>query len=166
MKEAAPNKTHVVEMDQQHTNTASEDEITGAEALEMPGTMDLKTVMSMFQNLKIQMSQDVAMIRADIASSNTKVEQQNQELTKAISETDENVQGLQDQLITYRATTRILMGSMEKMQMQIDELKDRLDRADLTNAKRMLVITGLYLSEKKSVGYQQLYHFFQKEMVC
>ena len=82
------------------------------------------------------MKEDAAAIRSDIALSNTKAEEKTEIPSNALTRTDQVVQGLQDQIVTYKATTKILMGSMCRMQQQIDELKLHLDKTELNTSKK------------------------------
>ena len=137
------------------------------DSLLIPGatqTMDLKTFITMFKQLKAQFSSDMENLRRDVVNAGRDTVGKQEILTNAITETNKTIHQLRDELETYKATTKILLGSMERTNLCMTEMKQKLDRMDLNASKRMLMLTGFYASDKKETRFKQLYNFFHVDM--
>ena len=63
-----------------------------------------------------------------------------------------------------KTRTNILTGAVSKMNLVIDELTTKMERFEVSAARRMMTLSGFYLSPKKKIRSEQLLDFFREQM--
>ena len=112
-------------------------------------TVDMRTVIKMFEELKLSLSLQVQ---------------------KAVNETTPNNQSESDyamltsQVRILEAKERLMVDTMAGMSERINELQHRIDNFDINTAKKMVILSGFEGSQKRTVLRRQLENFFEEEM--
>ena len=131
------------------------------ENTEMPATVDLKTVVKMFTTLRSDFAKMDHKIN-EIRNENPK--QRVEELIANQKQTAEEVVGCQQQLDEYKVRTSILTGAVNRMSQVIQELQGKVERLENNNSRKMMMISGIYVSEKKGIRTKQLKSLFNDEL--
>ena len=151
----------------QPQNGGEEMEVLDAErnqqpVLNMPNSMDLKTVITMFNDLKCKFTG----VEEQIKKIN---DQQKVAITSVAAEQKEintSIQGLQDEVRMYKVKTEILTGSVDRLTQVVKELQTKMEMIEIGKAKRMMILSGFFASKNKAICIEQLYGFFRQEMCC
>ena len=118
---------------------------------EDPITMDIRTIIQMVSELKIELKEE---IEKDV----TKM-LQNQDATRGGEKL------LHDTKIeVLSAKNRMMCDVLASMSDSIQTINEKLDMTDNNSAKRMVILSGFEASKKKKYAYQQLMTFLRKEV--
>ena len=139
-------------------NTSQETEMEGL-LMDNP-TIDIRTVMKMIGEMKSEiatnMTAQIQQLRVELAKS------QHQE-THQCAATQE-VPMLRAKIEVCEAKERMMVDTMHLMSQRISELQIRMDNSDLNSAKRMLILSGFELSEKRQDRNKQIERFLYSKM--
>ena len=137
-------------------------QISEAEKGSVPEVVDIRLVTKMFKEIKVDMSRiETKLNKVDPAGTDQKLTI----LTQAQTQTNEEIRELNSQMNEYKMRTTILTGAVSKMAMVMSEMQTKIDRLENSNSKRMMVINGLYVSQKKNIRMGQLQQLFREEMM-
>ena len=117
---------------------------------EIPEVLHIRTVMKMFKTLQQQ-----------------KPSEQSQEwkteidkfMTEDCKKNDERIVLLKEELQWSRKKERIMARTVQRLQDITTELAQRVENLEINNAKRCIVISGLYVSGKKDAVIRQIENF-------
>ena len=109
--------------------------------------MDVRTVIQMFEELKVDISEKIKNVQA---------KEQNSTATR--------IQEMERKLRVGEAKERMIIGTMSRMQDLIGELQRKNENVEAQNAKKMVILSGFEGSQKKHVFVQQLHEFIQDEI--
>ena len=134
----------------------------------LEGTMDVRTVMAMFNSLRKEIKDELTEMKADIQAINYtgEVTEESKKKMAKVMKVMENYDESEEKKRWVRQNRRntVQEGAMHRLDVIVSELQNRIEKLELQNAKRTLVISGFYASEKRNVCRQQLEHFFSNNM--
>ena len=116
--------------------------------------MDVKLVMQMFRELKEEMN------KLSIHEGESRVKE-----VEAQQDANNNaLYPMQVQLSEYKLKTEILTGIIMNMNDTITDMDKRIDKIELNNMKKSMVVSGFNTQRSKKKCIEELLHFFAEEM--
>ena len=132
------------------SNIRSEDGEVEGDVDQMPMTMDIRSVHAMFRKLEQQMQDKLD----KISTNNINRVEENQETIKY-----EDYQKIQRELTMTKIKNRALNSAVQVMWEEMEDMAARLSKLELNEARRAVVITGLYTSDKKGEAMDEFQEF-------
>ena len=123
-------------------NKRDDEENMDSTSLGNPGVMDVRAVIGMLNDLKIELK---AGVREEIVK-------------------DPGLSHMRQQLSMCEFRERTMLDVMEKMQSVIKELQDKNEIYEMNNAKRMLVLSGFNADKKRKIARKQILAFMKEQM--
>ena len=143
------NMTTIKELEE---NISKEAASTGDKA-----RMGVRTVIKMFDDLKINIKQQLEELvsdgRIDLHTNDDRVKSLELQCLQ-----------LKNQVGICESKERIMINTMAGMSNRIKEIENKLENIEMDKGKKMLVIANLEVSEKRKVCRSQLYSFFTDQM--
>ena len=115
-----------------------------------PEIMDVRTVIEMLDELKVDMQNHLGKIVHSDLAINKKQE--------------DKILELQHKVSVCEAKERIMVDAMANMSDKISELQQKLEIQDINLKKRAVIMTGLEASDKKHICKKQVESFLREEM--
>ena len=142
--------------------TGPDNTVYAASNMETPKSMDLCTVIAMFNKIEASMKTMEGQLNK---IQNQDYEGKTRILTTAQQATNVEVQDLRKELEMCKINNIVLNGTVGRLAQELSELKLKLNLQETDKAKkRMLMLTGFEASDKQNIMISQLSHFFQEEM--
>ena len=134
-----------------------------------PAVMSVSTVQEMFAALKLELQRlntKVEKIEAN-QEANTSEATISDCVSQVVSQVNnqlengeiEKVEELKTDLKYFKRKTRTLTDVVERMSVEIEDLKSRLENVEISTSKRAISISGLYLDGQKSEMIERVEHF-------
>ena len=155
--------------------TAMDMEATETNESENPEVMSLPTVAAMFSKLRNEMKKGMDDLNAEIiklqqqknpAFDEGTLENCKTEIVKAVDITLEadrkEVTKLREDVKHFKFRNRALTGVVDRMAIEIEDLKQRLEAVELNNYKHAITITGLFMPEQKNEGCRAIEQFINE----
>ena len=157
---------------------ASTSEEKGVEAVEgntgdNPNVMSVITVQTMFAELRKEiktLKQSVSKLEEksqhnsnEEAVSKCK-EEIIQKVTEGIQKDDTEIEKLRNDLKFFKLRNRTLTDVVQRMAVEMDDIKQRLDNVESSGARKAVSITGLYLYGQKHEKITQLEGFIDQKL--
>ena len=121
-----------------------EDGIPGQCGEPNPTMMDVRTVLKMLEELKIDIKEQIN--------------------TMSDNKPELEIARLNSRIGIYEAKERMMIGTMSSMADKIKELQNRVEQQEINNAKKTFIIAGLETSEKKHICRKQVRWFIYDTM--
>ena len=123
-----------------------------------PATMDVRTVIQMLGELRIELKSDIVREISDLKQA---ILGDGESPLPSLREHQVQQATVKARLDVCEARERMMIDTMAGMADSIRALQERAEQAESTNAKRMLIISGLEVIENnKKHAREQLEHFF------
>ena len=149
MKQAVADNTGVEAIKAKSNSTDSPQ----ADGDSNPEVMDVRIVISMLADLKVQIEEGMRAKTADDVSS-----------AGADTEYRAKLQQISSQLTICEAKQKHMIDTMARMSDLIEELQIKNEVYENSNAKRMLILSGLETDTKKYVAKRQIIEFIHDEV--
>ena len=119
-----------------------------------PKTMDVLTVLKMFEEIKLSIE------------SNTRKIDQAAQMVPAGDEEGQSleVSKLKEELSNMKKKNRFLNGHLGRVTQEMKEMQHRIEMLEINCAKRMIILNGLQIRTKKNEGITDLENFFKNYM--
>ena len=133
-------------------------------------TMDVRTVMKMFETLKADLKTELGEMKADIQALTTtgqaseEGKAKTQKIVTAIDDYEKKLAANEVKWKNQEIRNTVQEGAIGRLNCIVTELQTKIERMEIQNAKKMLIISGFYASEKRNVCRQQLEYFFSHDM--
>ena len=172
IKEKQSQPAPLKEVSMKETNKSPQDhsEMETNQMVEQPATMDVRTVLKMFDQLKEDFKKEVDELRRDFYAVNTTgqiTEESKEQASKAfnvITECEETMKQNSSKWAKQELQNKVHQGSISRLNEVVGELQKKIENLEIQNSRRMVVISGFYASEKKKTCRRQLENFFEQEM--
>ena len=128
--------------------------------------MDVRIVLSMFQELK----SEIAEIKMDMASLSAtgKVSDEGRnkiaDIERAIESHDEGMTICENKMKNISFNEQVLIGAIQRLNKRLEDTQEKVLKLENNNAKRMAVLSGLYVDEDKKIARLQLDSFIKEEL--
>ena len=122
---------------------------------EVDGTqmIDIKLVHTMFKRLEISIEQKIKKyLPAQSVELNT-----DREVGKGTRKDDKDC-------ASQKTKNKVMVSTIQRSWEEKQELKERIEKLESSNANKMIILTGLHTSEKKNEALPQIDHFFKTKL--
>ena len=136
-----------------------------------PTVISAITIQEMFQQLKREIKEDIQKVHTEVQSYKNQVSAQITEQCKGdvmqhvnheIQQHVTTIKELKQDVAHYKSKTSILTDVVNNMSLQMDELKSKMEGLELSNAKKSVSISGLYIYGTKYEQIQQVEKFLDE----
>ena len=144
---------------------------------ENPTAMSIASVMAMLKDLKEEWSSEIrksreeeikeikkefnSSLQSSLEQVSANVSQQIKEEAQRIIEEDDGINQVKKDVAYWKLKAETLSDVCGRMGMEIADLTTRIENLELNNSKKMVIISGLYVSGQKEHLIDELYDFFQ-----
>ena len=118
------------------------------------GKMDIKLVYEMFKDLKSEMASNKIVEGVSRISA----------LEKRQDDMMDIIFDMKEELVEYKTKTILLNGVVSHLSQVVQDLGSKMEKMELSNMKKSVVLYGLLTTRKKLACIQELYSFFEYEM--
>ena len=118
-------------------------------------TMDIRTVVKMIENLKIELKTD---FQNTLAATMEKIP------TAKIQETHNSVISVQSKVGICEAKERMIIDTLAGLSDKIKDLENRVELNEVNNNKKTVILSGFQCSDKKKVARLQIMSFFVEKL--
>ena len=140
-------------------------------ALHDSGVIDVRLVVGMFQDLKVSVAEELKNIREDMEALATSGDVSRESKGK-FKDVEKAGQILDGDNIRNKAKWKsqnfkedVLIDTVGRLCKKVDENQQRIEQIEINNAKKMMLVTGMYLEQgNKKNARKQLTDFFNDEM--
>ena len=146
-----------------HKMESSENSIL--DELESLETIDTRTVLKMYHKFKQELSDLRGQVETPRQEVQDKIKTQiEKDLNVTLQEYERKVDSLQTKLTCAVRRCKLTEDILQYKSAVIEDLAKRIDSLEMSNSRRMAILTGLQLSSKKSVCIKQLEDLFYEEL--
>ena len=134
--------------------------------IQMDGTMDVRTVMSMFTSLREDFKKELAEVKADILKINSSdAGPRKEELEQTLQKMDDKREEKElKRWKVQKMKNDVSIGAVQRLNGIVAELQAKIEKLEIQNAKRTMIVSGFYASNKKKTCQMQLENFFKEHM--
>ena len=145
-----------------------QEQTQGMEGVEESQVEGYAAVLEMFKSLKLEIKEEFAKSRREEKQDWEKFKTVcKQEITEEVKATLDfaDTQNVQEELEMYKNRTKVLSEVCERFYTEMKDLEKRVENLELSNSRRMLVITGLPIySYKKADLILEVQQFIQQAL--
>ena len=152
------NKQIDVDMEIERKDTEADSEAPN------PAMISVVTVAKLLKDLKVDLTAKVESLMENYAKSKITTGTSKDEIDAALQYQERTITEIQGEGKAVKNKTKILAGTSVKMSDMIQELQQKVERLELSNAKKMFTLSSFPCSDKKRIYKRQLEAFISEEM--